>query len=80
VTCILEELRDQGDAERQWRHAALAPCYSAPMDGALALVFGLVAVGLITLTPLPWLKAGGGFLLVLTLIFILTDGIRLLFG
>jgi hypothetical protein len=49
------------------------------MDGALALLFGLIAVGLITLTPVAWLKAAGGLLVALTLFFMLTDGLSLLF-
>lgn len=41
--------------------------------GAVALLFGLVAVGMIFTTPEPWLKAAGGLLLVATSLLIAID-------
>lgn len=50
------------------------------MDGAAALAVGLIAVGLIAVTPMAWLKAAGGLLLALTVGYILIDAARLLAG
>lgn len=46
--------------------------------GVIALIAGLVAVGLIAIVPMAWKKAAGGLLIVLTVVFIVTDVARLL--
>ncbi len=47
--------------------------------GIYALIFGLVAMGLICAAPAGWLKAAGGALIVVTIVIIISDSLRLLF-
>lgn len=46
--------------------------------GVIALLFGLAAVGIIAAIPRDWMKAGGGLLILVTVILILISATQLL--